>query len=80
MAEPCFPETSMTVLSALQSHPFDAEVWTRFVHMYAPRFLKWCRRWGLQEAEAEDVTQAVLMDFLRRSRGFQYDDSRRFRR
>lgn len=79
MPKPYFPETSMTLLSALRTHPFDAGAWGRFVSTYAPRILKWCRRWGLQEADAEDVTQAVLMDFLRRSRGFQYDDSRRFR-
>ena len=28
---------------------------------YGPQILRWCRRWDLQEADAEDVTQDVLL-------------------
>jgi RNA polymerase sigma factor (sigma-70 family) len=40
---------------------------------------RWCRRWGLQEADAEDVTQNVLVELSRQMRTFEYDPSGRFR-
>lgn len=40
---------------------------------------QWCRRWKLQEADAEDVTQEVLARLASRLRSFEYDASRSFR-
>ncbi len=79
MLHPQFPNTSASLLSTLRIRPGDAEAWARFVQTYGPRILQWCRRWGLQEADALDVTQSVLMQFLRRSGTFEYDRDRRFR-
>jgi RNA polymerase sigma factor (sigma-70 family) len=74
-----FPETSVTLLSTLRREPGDADAWARFVKTYGPRIVERCRHWGLQDADAHDVTQSVLLQFLRKSRSFEYDDSRRFR-
>jgi RNA polymerase sigma-70 factor (ECF subfamily) len=40
---------------------------------------RWCSRWGLQEADAQDVTQDVLTRLVVRLRDFRYDPSRSFR-
>jgi RNA polymerase sigma factor (sigma-70 family) len=74
-----FPDTSASLLSILRREPRNPEAWARFVETYGPRILQWCRRWGLQEADARDVTQAVLLRFLNRAERFEYDKSRRFR-
>jgi RNA polymerase sigma factor (sigma-70 family) len=74
-----FPDTSASLLSTLKIRPVDTEAWAKFVRTYGPRILQWCRRWGLQDADAHDVTQSVLLQFLRQSGTFQYDRSRRFR-
>lgn len=38
----------------------DPEAWRRFVDRYGKKVLLWRRRWGLQQADAENVTQEVL--------------------
>jgi RNA polymerase sigma-70 factor (ECF subfamily) len=74
-----FPSTSETLLIRLRDRPGDAEAWRQFVRTYGPRILHWCRRWGLQDADARDVAQAVLIQFARQIHRFHYDPSRRFR-
>ncbi len=53
----------------------DAESWSEFVSCYAPRILAWCRRYGLQDADASDATQTVLMKLLKIIQQFDYDPS-----
>jgi RNA polymerase sigma-70 factor (ECF subfamily) len=58
----------------------DRSAWQDFVECYAPRVYAWCIRFGLQEADAADVTQAVLMKLVEGMRTFDYDAHRgRFR-
>jgi RNA polymerase sigma-70 factor (ECF subfamily) len=49
------------------------------VDQYGRRIYKWCRFWQLQDADAEDVTQRVLVLLLAKMRDFVYDPSRSFR-
>jgi hypothetical protein len=44
----------------------DASAWERLIALYEPLVCHWCRRAGLQEADAADVRQEV---FLAVSRG-----------
>lgn len=74
-----FPSTSEALLVRLQDDPGDTAAWESFVRTYGPRIIHWCRRWGLQDADARDVAQAVLIQFARQIRRFRYDPSRRFR-
>jgi RNA polymerase sigma-70 factor, ECF subfamily len=53
----------------------DAESWSEFVSCYAPRIFAWCRRFGLQDSDAADATQTVLMKLLHIMRKFDYDPS-----
>jgi RNA polymerase sigma-70 factor (ECF subfamily) len=72
-------QTSSTLLGRLRRDPNDQAAWRAFVARYEPRILDWCRRWGLQECDAEDVTQGVLLNLSRSMATFVYDPSRSFR-
>src|SRR5262249_9591342 len=71
--------TRTSLLLRLRQAPLDQEAWAEFVDRYGRHIHAWCRRWGLQEADAEDVTQDVLLRLARKLRDFSYDPARRFR-
>ncbi len=56
---------SPSTLSHLRTNPSDHEAWRAFVSVYGRVIRQWCRRWGLQPADAEDVTQEVLIAVAR---------------
>ena len=58
--------TSATLLGRVGLSPNDQVAWARFVGLYGSRIRGWCRRWGLQEADSEDVTQDVLLRLARK--------------
>jgi RNA polymerase sigma factor (sigma-70 family) len=72
-------KTSPTLLGRLRDDPADQAAWGGFVARYAPKILGWCRQWGLQPADAEDVTQGVLLKLAAKMRDFVYDPARSFR-
>jgi RNA polymerase sigma factor (sigma-70 family) len=71
--------TSPTLLGRLRESPTDGAAWGSFVARYGPPTLLWCRKRGLQHADAEDVTQEILVRLARSLRSFSYDPSRSFR-
>jgi RNA polymerase sigma-70 factor (ECF subfamily) len=71
--------TSTTLLDRLRQSPADQKAWGEFVDRYGPRIYRWCRQWDLQEADAQDVTQDVLLKLAARMRTFTYDPSGSFR-
>src|SRR5262249_49557829 len=71
--------THISLLGRLQHDPGNQAAWNELVARYGPRVHNWCRRWGLQEADAQDVTQDVLLKLARAMRSFNYDPSRSFR-
>lgn len=56
-----------------------AAAWAEFVRIYSPHVLRWCRGRGLQDSDAGDVCQDVLVRFWKQAAKFEYDPSRRFR-
>ena len=46
---------------------------------YHPKIYGWCRAWGLQDADANDVAQDVLTKLTEKMANFRYDQSRCFR-
>lgn len=72
-------DTSTTLLLRLRQDPPNEAAWSTFVERYGRLLYGWCRQWGLQRADAEDVTQNVLLDLARQMRDFQYDPDLRFR-
>ncbi len=79
MAEWSDSGTSITLLETLRQAPKDAKAWEQFVWRYRPMIYGWCREWGLQGADAEDVAQDVLARLTEKLSGFRYDPSRCFR-
>jgi RNA polymerase sigma-70 factor (ECF subfamily) len=71
--------TRASLLSRLRGGPHDQSAWDEFVGRYGPQIVAWCRRWGLQEADAQDVAQSVLVLLAVKLRTFIYDPSRSFR-
>jgi RNA polymerase sigma factor (sigma-70 family) len=71
--------TSLTLLNRLRQDPGDQTAWKEFLTRYAPRIYHWCRRWNLQPADAEEVSQNVLMKLVAKLSTFAYDPSRSFR-
>jgi RNA polymerase sigma-70 factor (ECF subfamily) len=74
-----FPTTPLTLLTQLRQGPSDQAAWDVFVERYGRHIYRWCRQWKLQDADAEDVTQDILVKLTQKLRAFAYDPSRSFR-
>jgi RNA polymerase sigma-70 factor (ECF subfamily) len=57
----------------------DQAAWGEFAERYGRKIYGWCRHWNLQVADAEDVTQQVLLKLAQKMRTFTYDPSHSFR-
>ncbi len=74
------PSTSPSLLLRLANDPEDVAAWEAFVDRYGRTILLWCRAHRLQDADAEDVTQNLMIALLASLRKFVYDPSKgRFR-
>jgi RNA polymerase sigma-70 factor (ECF subfamily) len=79
MGDGLLPTTHVTLLTRLRQDPSDQAGWDEFVERYGRHIYRWCRRWNLQDADAEDVTQDILVKLTQKLRAFTYDPSRSFR-
>jgi RNA polymerase sigma factor (sigma-70 family) len=80
MGYACDLTTRASLLGRLyHSGAADEQAWRDFVDHYARHIYKWCRHWHLQDADAEEVTQRVLVLLLAKMKDFVYDPSRSFR-
>ena len=58
----------------------DGSAWETFLETYVPLVYRYCRRRGLQDSDAADVTQEVMVQVARSARSFEYRPERgRFR-
>jgi RNA polymerase sigma factor (sigma-70 family) len=73
------PATSPSLLQRLRLTPDDPDAWSDFARRYASVIYDWCRHWHLQDADARDVTQVVMLKLFRRLRTFEYDPKQSFR-
>jgi RNA polymerase sigma factor (sigma-70 family) len=71
--------TSVTLLGRLRADAEDKRAWGEFLDRYGPLIYRWCGKWKLQDADAQDVTQTVLMKLAEKMRTFHYDPARSFR-
>lgn len=71
--------TSATLLGKLVRQPTDAAAWTEFVQRYRPRIYAYCLAFPLQAADAEDVTQMVLLKLVDKLRCYRREPGQRFR-
>jgi RNA polymerase sigma-70 factor (ECF subfamily) len=73
-------QTHQTLLARLaQSGSQSQAAWSEFVGRYGRKIYGWCLRWRLQDADAEDVTQIVLLKLAEHMKAFTYDRRRSFR-
>jgi RNA polymerase sigma factor (sigma-70 family) len=79
MASSSSSRTSASLLGRLRQDSTDQAAWAEFVRRYGHQIYRWCRKWGLQHADAQDVTQTVLVKLAEKMRTFSYDSSRSFR-
>src|SRR5205809_7722815 len=79
MRSPYDSGTRVSLLGRLRRDPTNQAVWDAFVEHYGGKIYAWCRRWSLQEADARDVTQNVLLKLAEKMRDFRYDPARSFR-
>jgi RNA polymerase sigma-70 factor (ECF subfamily) len=79
MAHATLPTTRVTLLTPLRRDPSDQAGWDEFVERYGRHIYRWCRQWNLQDADAEDVTQDILVKLTQKLGAFAYDPSRSFR-
>ena len=80
VAHPGSFETRLSLLTRLaKPGPVDQLAWEEFVDQYGPMIYRWCRRWGLQDADAKDVTQQVLLTLPTKLASFKYNPDGSFR-
>jgi RNA polymerase sigma-70 factor (ECF subfamily) len=63
--------TPLSLLEQLRAN--DAGGWERVLHLYGPLVRFWCRRGGLRDQDAEDVTQEVFAAAAAGFGGFRRD-------
>jgi RNA polymerase sigma factor (sigma-70 family) len=71
--------TSSTLLGRLRQDPKDQAAWEEFTRRYQPKVYEWGRCLGLQDADALDVAQDVLVKLIRTIDSFRYDHAQSFR-
>ncbi len=72
--------TRASLLARLrQSGTASDDAWREFVDLYGRQIYKWCRHWQLQDADAEEVTQQVMLRLVSKMKDFVYDPGRSFR-
>jgi RNA polymerase sigma-70 factor (ECF subfamily) len=79
MVDAWLPTTSPTLLARLRHDPSNEAAWDEFVEHYGPHIYRWCRQWRLQDADAEDVAQEILLKLARKLRDFAYNPKSSFR-
>ena len=73
-----FPETRASLLVKLQSND-DEAAWQEFVAIYRPVIYRMACRRGLQDADAQDLTQKVLMSVAGAIESWEQRDGTPFR-
>ena len=79
MVDASLPTTSATLLARLRHEPSSEAAWDEFIEHYGRHIYRWCRQWRLQDADAEDVTQEILLKLARKLRDFAYNPQSSFR-
>ena len=73
-----FPETRNSLIVQLQTSK-DIEAWEQFVLLYRPVIYRLARRRGLQDADAQDLSQNVLLSVANSIGDWQKQKGVRFR-
>ncbi len=72
------PDTRHSLLSRLKDSS-DCAAWMEFCAIYEPTSYRIARKYGLQDADAREVSQEVLLSVSRKIGGFNFNRDGRFR-
>jgi RNA polymerase sigma factor (sigma-70 family) len=76
---PDFPDTRVSLLARIQS-PRDEDAWREFATIYRPVVYRLARKRGLQDADADDLSQRVVIAVQRAIGNWDFDPAKgRFR-
>jgi len=73
------PSTNPSLIFRLTRAPQDSATWEQFVVLYGPVLLDWCSKNGVQQADAQDISQEVLLQISRQIQRLDYDPALNFR-
>jgi RNA polymerase sigma-70 factor (ECF subfamily) len=73
-----FPDTQSLLLANIQSFE-NREAWEEFVQVYRPVIYRMARRRGMQDADAQDLAQDVLIRISKSIEGWERQHGIRFR-
>ena len=71
MVEGTNSQTSTSLIRSAKAN--DPEAWERLVNTYSRRVYRWCRRAGLQPADASNTVQEVLRSIAKNLPAFHHD-------
>ena len=69
--DPSLTMTSTLLLEGLRNQ--DHAIWRQYVGRYQPLLLRYCRKLGLGDADADDVAQQTLIEFSKSFQAGKYD-------
>ena len=72
-------QTNVSLLLRVKENADDVKSWREFVDRYGKRIFQWCLNRRLQAADAEDVTQNVLLKLAKNMSKFEYQEKLTFR-
>ena len=64
---------------SIESSDAKADAWCQFVELYTPLLVYWIRRAGLDQHEAADIVQEVMLVLTKEMPNYQYDENGSFR-
>ena len=73
------PDTCTSLLGRLSEIPANQNAWHDFVSIYGYHLFEWTKRLGLQDADAEEVTQLTRVRRAKVMRTFEYNPELSFR-
>lgn len=66
-------QTPLSLLDRLRRRPDDQPSWRRLTALYTPWIGRWLTRQGLPRADADDLTQEILLVLVRELPGFDHN-------
>lgn len=71
--------TRLSLLRRLRDQPDDQDSWAEFVSCYSPMIRNWCRTYGAQASDVDDISQNVLLRMAKYIHRFERKPNSRFR-
>ena len=68
-------ETSLSLLDRIRETS-DAQSWDRLTRLYAPLLRRWVVRYDVQDSDADDIVQEVLVAVLNELHKFQHNEQK----